>query len=904
MPAVNCSGLNPHFLKLVDDIEIWAGSSRTRKNLKDPMEAVFRLAKTDFNMDLKHLMYDTTTLHLTKGSGQEFIRRLGSLNTKIENGSIGNDFSQFFWQSSHFGRKDPVIGSYLKDMQKSSFEFRSNELNDRGRFKSITTSLIEYAKNLGLSDRYGLKNSQRYYNKLDKQLIKAINDKDNSTITKIRREIDTVVSSTNLKVFDDFIHLVEGQMPKALKEKYNIIKSEADGGNKKSQKIIESLDSGEQVLRLNDNDIAKYMTDADGMKIQDPNLYSALSQYNNLMEGLHKTLRFGVDKRIDSMVERLRINGDQKGADKIDSLKELLRGKLMPKYEQGFFPHYVRDLTVDFMDGLMPHLDNMQGATDQYNLKKKMTIEQAADQAKLYISGHAKSRPGERGDYEYSRNFLNTVSNYIADVNRFNYTSYMDAHYLKSLSGIEQIYRKDGNAKGYAENVTDYVSDLHKAANGDNNIPENTRALMRSLLGIEFISKLGVNPRAAARNFSQRLLDYVEWGPVMIHKLKAELKTMTFKGESAENYIESILNKAGLLFEEVSPEFMETGLAEPASMFKMRRWNEATGKFELIEKSNMSGVAGAISTIAAKSSWLHRKAENSNRKHTFKIAYAQMHRMLNNNPSFRSTQKNPEATARAVAENYAKEMVILNHFDYADYAKSPAVRSKLGRFMLQFQHYSFEFFERNAKIAKEAKGDLLAGKLFPNGEARGMEKAYRMAIAYFIAPIVAGMYTGVDFSNLVAHDTGERIKQLTAALSGDDEKIEEAFYGKGPLLGTLGGPLISDIIDIGIMMDVINLDKNSLFTIIAGLEEYDRNNTSTDLSKKIRLLNSFAGRTMERHWPSISKGQLGWAIQQELGLYPTAEKKKQQKRMKRIRKQVIPKDIDSILRALEEGKYK
>jgi len=899
--AVNCGGINPHFLKLVDDIKKWAGSARTMKNMKDPMEAVFRLAKTDFKADLKHLMYDTDTQWLTKGAAREFNIRLKQLNTNIENGSIGGDYARFFWQSSHYGKKDPVVGSYLRDMQRSSFEFKSNEINDKGRFKEIVTSLTEYAKNLGLSDRYGLKNAQKYYNKLDSQLVKAINDGNQSKVTEIRREIDTVVSNSSLKVFDDFIHLVETQMPKALEEKYNAIKIKAEGGDKRSEAFKKDLDDGSKVLRLDDVDIAKYMTDTNGLKIQDNNLYKALSQYNNLMEGLHKTLRFGVDKGIDSIIERMRLTGNEKSATEIESIKELLRGKLMPKYEQGFFPHYVRDLTVNFMEGLMPHLDDLHGASNPYVTKKKMTIEQAAKQVKIYISDHTISRPGEKGDYEYNRNFLNTVSNYISDVNRFNYKSFMDAHFLKSLSGIEQIYRKDGTAKGYAENITDYVNDLYKAANGDNSIPENTRAWMRTMLGIEFISKLGVNPRAAARNFSQRLLDYVEWGPVMVSKLKNELRTMTFKGHAdAETYIESILSKAGLLFEEVSPEFMETGLRAPASMFKMRRWNEETGKHELIEKSNISGVAGVVSTIAGKASWLHRKAENSNRKHTFKIAFAQMHRMLNNNPSFREKGLSP----MKIAENYAKEMVILNHFDYADYAKSPAVRSKVGRFALQFQHYSFEFLERNIGILKEARGDIMSGQLMPGGDARGVAKAYRMAVAYFLAPVVAGIYTGIDFSNLIAHDTAERLGQLGAWLSGDKEKIEEAFYGKGPIVGTVGGPLVSDIIDIGIMMDVINLDRKSLLTVIAGLEEYDRNNKSTDLSKKIRLLNSFAGRTMERHWPSISKGQIGWAVQQELGLYPTAERKKQQKKMKRIRKQVIPKDIDSVLRALEEGKYK
>lgn len=55
----------------------------------------------------------------------------------------------------------------------------------------------------------------------------------------------------------------------------------------------------------------------------------------------------------------------------------------------------------------------------------------------------------------------------------------------------------------------------------------------------------------------------------------------------------------------------------------------------------------------------------------------------------------------------------MNHFDYADYAKSKALRSKAGRFFGQFQHYSFEFFERNMKILREAKYDVSAGKLLP-----------------------------------------------------------------------------------------------------------------------------------------------------------------------------------------------
>jgi len=72
------------------------------------------------------------------------------------------------------------------------------------------------------------------------------------------------------------------------------------------------------------------------------------------------------------------------------------------------------------------------------------------------------------------------------------------------------------------------------------------------------------------------------------------------------------------------------------------------------------------------------------------------------------------------SKNYAINMVVMNHFDYADYAKSKALRTKAGRFLGQFQHYSFEFLERNLKIMRAAKHDVLAGKLLPGQDAQGL----------------------------------------------------------------------------------------------------------------------------------------------------------------------------------------
>ena len=141
---------------------------------------------------------------------------------------------------------------------------------------------------------------------------------------------------------------------------------------------------------------------------------------------------------------------------------------------------------------------------------------------------------------------------------------------------------------------------------------------------------------------------------------------------------------------------------------------ENAQKFEKVKVSRIEKVSEKVSWLAGKSSWLHRKAENANRKHTFKIAYAQMHKQLNSSIHRTAlaekglTPAQIDNKVRQASERYAIQSTVMNHFDYADYAKSKAMRSKVGRFALQFQHYAFEFYERNAKILRESKYDFLS----------------------------------------------------------------------------------------------------------------------------------------------------------------------------------------------------
>jgi hypothetical protein len=910
--AVSCPS-NKNYKELVESLRDWAEKDINKRYFRDSYEAGFKIVESEFGgMSLEWLKHNP---ELSAGQVGSFKSRLRELTRNVRRGSVERNWAELFIRpSSGFAKKDPVIGRLLRNMQGSGFHFRANEMRDKTLFKSLLKSLQDESKarSMNMFDGVQLKLAQKEIDKMDESYRDAINDLGNNVsgaktrVADIARKMDKLISESHLKVYDDMLYLLEGKsrqegdkvvwdegIPKLLQDKYLALSKE-----KRSK-----VDEGAR-LRLDDSDLAKLKM-PDGSDISTP-MYEAVTSYMNLMDGLYKTLKGGVAKVINT--RKLKMERDGHPTANITRVLEKLENKLMPRYEDGFFPHYTRDLNASFMDGLMPHFEDLQN-TSNYSKKGKKDIDTVIREINSYVDGHT---IGRAEDYDYSRNFVNSVSNYIGDVNRFNFSSFMDSHIVEGLVNVERIYKTKGEARGYAQSLVSFIEDMHMAANGDRQVSPNTRAMMKTLLGFEFISKLGFNPRGAARNFTQRLLDYVHWGPVQIKKTNDYLNKMPFEQGDSEFYIEKALRESGLLFEEASPEFMQSGLDAPASMFKQRVWNDAEGKYEVVKKTRMEKTADVVQKVAGKSSFMHRAAENSNRKHTFKIAFAQMHRWLSAPAVRRSMEKERAETERGKkrleegksiltvkefegeirrrSKNYAVNSVIMNHFDYADYAKSQASRTKIGRFMLQFQHYSFEFFERNVSILREAKHDIATGNLLNSlgwfagqkTSAHGLEKAYRMSMAYFLVPSLVSWAFGVNVGNIVEHDTAERIKQwFTYFTSDDDDEVAAAFYGKGPLLGTVGGPLISDVIDIGVMLDLVDLDEDSLLTIISGLESSDPT-TSTEVGRKLKILNTFAARAYERHYPALVSGRPGFALQQEFSLYPTAEARKRNRKMKRF----------------------
>ena len=111
---------------------------------------------------------------------------------------------------------------------------------------------------------------------------------------------------------------------------------------------------------------------------------------------------------------------------------------------------------------------------------------------------------------------------------------------------------------------------------------------------------------------------------------------------------------------------------------------------------------------------------------------------------------------------------------------------------------------------------------------------------------------------------------------GDDDDIKKAFYGKGPIMGQIGAPVISDLMTIGSLYDIINMDEDGLGNLLLGYQDYGNISGDQKTYQVLRTLNTTLGRFTHRTMPQLVKGNLGYAVQSELGLYHTDKKAQKQ----------------------------
>jgi len=883
---------NRKALKLLDGIEKWASTDMVARNIQSPYQAAMSMFESRFNIEMEYAMLlspEQGGAFLTSGNINSFIRDLNRYAQRVDSGK----FTQFettegFMVGTVLGKRDPVLAESLKNLRKIVDNDNKRKDNLNKQFKDVVDQIRASGGITGVFSTSKLNSALKKHRQLEIDYIKALDSGTETEQNEARKILQDFENSGSVKTFVDFIKVVEDKMPKAIDIKYKAEKALADSGDRDAINRVEQYDSGKKLVRLTDSETRTYLEQL-GVS---SDVISPLIKYNSLMEDSYRVLRNGIDEKINIVIKQIENKkGFKLTVDNLNQLKENLRSRLMPRYSEGYFPHFTKQLNAKMMDGMMKHFDELDTALIDMKHDSK-SIDEIIRDIKVAIPDYGKSRQRD-GYNEYSMNFIDVINTYINDVNKFNTQVFVKSGLIDSLNKARSMYNKESQ---YAGKIVDIINSLYGSVNGRVKNAGSMHEIKKALLSYQFTNKLGFSVRSAARNATQYLMNFATFGYSAVRESRKYLQekraTEIFGGD-----LDDFMKKENL-FMDTSEALIESGISsESASFNRIRRMDE-NGKIVYADEESFlykgsKIFATKMGQIANISAGLHRSVENANRKLTAEIAFAQIQKIMDGNPKFQQylenkvrTEKenNPESKLtvqglrRSITKNYAKNMVLLNHFDYEGYAKARNMREGVGQFLFQFQHYGMEFLERNWSIYKEAKGDLsaLGEDSFSNWvkDARGVHKAMNVSVAYFMAPLLISYVSGYN-QTLIEHTGKEFLDDLWLLFTSDYddpdaiEKINREFYGKG-IIGSKLGPTFATMMDIGVMTELINADSEYLDNILFTVGDYANDDTMETYGRYARLLNQMGGRTYDRYIPMTAKTPygLGAAAMQELTLYP------------------------------------
>ena len=863
-------------------------------------EAFIHLIESELNMGLEDIDY----FDISKGQFRGVKNRINAVSKAIRKGKLAGGVMEMLYTSSAIASKNPEVKGMLEQFIHINHSLKGRQQKHGTMYNNVLSYIRKEAIARGYEKESIIagataalrgKTVKAKADKLENDIMNTTADFVNrkpgaqQKLKELRALEDKFYREEEGKIFTELLHHIEVSVP----EMYT--KLTADG-----------------VKNIKIEDHIKDFKGPDGKRISTHGMQSAVKEHLKIIDETWKTLDNGVDAFIGSIMEGLKNTTSKKG---LEAIKEKLQARMKPHRVKGYYPHYSRDLNSGFVQGLMPHLENVNQATSlslSGHSKKDATDamrglnDYISNVDEGYLSGHAKGRVESD---EYSRNYLTVMKNYIDEVNRFNYIANSNKAAREAINTAKDLWAKGEDMGGYGLSVVKYMQDLHSAQTGVRAITNpKIDSAMRTVLGMEFVSKLGWNLRSGLRNLTQSVLNYVMFGWTANKRADAYINGLPLdlgKKHGDRTSMQKDMEGAGFLFHEDAPQLEET-LGIRGSMHKVLQMNENTGKLNFVPIGKAEKASAAVSKVAGKSAIIMQKVENYNRQRTYKTAFATMHSKLGDNQQYKDalmdgtydgkkrTSEQVESYIWKKSKDYSINMVNMLHFDYGDVSKAKALRTPLGKIIGQFQHYGFKFAELNSGIFKGAKNDILSGSM----TGADALKAYRMSMIYFLAPVLAAGLTGLDFSNLLDHDTKSRITQLATALTGSQEDIEAATYGRG-LTAMIGGPVVSDILSIGNIMGFVDLDKNEMNNFLTGYQRQSDLDSDEKSAQMMRIFSTALSRGYNSTIPLAMAGNIGFAAQLETGIVSTKESRKIRKRAEASVPNILSSKDKDIMSALD-----
>ena len=500
------------------------------------------------------------------------------------------------------------------------------------------------------------------------------------------------------------------------------------------------------------------------------------------------------------------------------------------------------------------------------------------------------------GDVKHrSKDVISVIDQYAKDVIRFNYTAHATENVTSALRELSK-QQKDPVLKEQADFLSKYIQETHSTVIGNRNKGSKLAHFARAITSWQFMQKIGLSPGTVVRNATQSLQNWVWFGGKSWKDAMQYKKSFGLGGEIREE-----MQKHGVFFVNLE-EIAETG--------------DMLGKSQLIDGKVVHSEPGftdwfnnAVEKAAKITGKPMQFVENEiNRSLTFNIAYVQMHKDLTNNhdliyqhmirkfqadnpsmakqfqkaalreaPWSKDITKAVNDEIRNRSSRYAANMVKEIHYEYNAFAKPKLIQTPAGSIAGQFSTYSINFYEYNRKIAQNAKDSMMAG----DWNSKESWRAYRLGMLYAFTTGLLEPLTNAKWGNLIEHDTADRLSQLFTWLTGNEAEKKRTFYGKGPILGTFGGPFINDVVTVGNMMGLSNLADGEFMSYLGVYKQKAKDIEDRRLRDAVGLLNQTAAKFIFSSAPKLRDGTGFMTIlaQDYLQLWNTPEIKARREKM-------------------------
>ena len=156
-----------------------------------------------------------------------------------------------------------------------------------------------------------------------------------------------------------------------------------------------------------------------------------------------------------------------------------------------------------------------------------------------------------------------------------------------------------------------------------------------------------------------------------------------------------------------------------------------------------------------------------------------------------------------------------------------------------------------------------------------LARMWRLANLYLITS-VASVGLNASFGNLIANDSYQLASQWFNWMTGDPETDEgrkqkfDAFFGVGPVAGTIGGPITSDVLHLGELFELWKLNENGMPQMESSYNDaWKDKGDQSKLYSTMRTFNGQAARAFQYSLPQALKGDIFQAFKIETGLYPS-----------------------------------